>query len=283
MDISICGIKFKNPIVIASGPGGNGKELSNYINLSRLGGFTTKTITYKPKIGNPPPRIINLENGVINSIGLENPGFEEFLKNDLPFLEQFDTNIIASIGGYNSNEFCYMIKALENTKIKINELNLSCPNVDKGGSVILNDIEETKKIIKETRNATNKPLFVKLGIEGNLEELAKICVENGADGLTLINAPKGTKISLKDRNMDLKRGYGGISGPVIKPLGLASIYRVKKLFPKIPIIGMGGVVNKTDVLEYLAVGATLVGIGYGVMLDPQLPIRIIEELEESST
>ncbi|PNR92455.1 dihydroorotate dehydrogenase [Petrotoga sp. 9PWA.NaAc.5.4] len=283
MDINICGIKFKNPIVIASGPGGNGKELSNYINLSRLGGFTTKTITYKPKIGNPPPRIINIENGVINSIGLENPGFEEFLKNDLPFLEQFDTNIIASIGGYNSNEFCYMIKALENTKIKINELNLSCPNVDKGGSVILNDVEETKKIIKETRNATHKPLFVKLGIEGNLEELAKICVENGADGLTLINAPKGTKISLKDRNMDLKRGYGGISGPVIKPLGLASVYRVKKLFPKIPIIGMGGVVSKTDVLEYLAVGATLVGIGYGVMLDPQLPMHIIEGLDESST
>lgn len=279
MEIDVFGVKFKNPIVIASGPGGNGHELNEFIDLSQLGGFTTKTITFKPKIGNPPPRIINIENGVINSIGLENPGFDSFLNNDLSFLNELNTNVIASIGGYSAEEFCYMIKNLNNTNIKIFELNLSCPNVDKGGDTILNDLEETKRIIKQVSKISQKPLFVKLGIECNLEELAKIVLENGANGLTLINAPKGTKVNLdKNNSAELSRGFGGVSGPIIKPLALSCIYRVKKIFPDVSIIGMGGVVSKTDVLEFLKVGATLVGIGYGVMMDPQLPINIIEEL-----
>ncbi|HOB15599.1 MAG TPA: dihydroorotate dehydrogenase [Defluviitoga sp.] len=280
MEVDVLGIKFKNPIIIASGPGGNGKELIDYIDLSQLGGFTTKTITFKPKIGNPPPRIINIKNGVINSIGLENSGFESFLKDDVPFLEELDTNVIASIGGYNTEEFCYMIKSLNHTNIKMFELNLSCPNVDKGGDTILNDLRETKEIIRRASKITQKPLFVKLGIEGNLEQLAKLAIENGADGLVLINAPKGTKINLKNESNpeELLRGYGGVSGPIIKPLALGCIYRVKNIFPNVPIIGMGGVVCKADVLEFLKAGATLVGIGYGVMMDPELPINIIREL-----
>ncbi|WP_047267205.1 dihydroorotate dehydrogenase [Marinitoga sp. 1197] len=278
--VKICGVNFKNPIIIASGPGGNGKELSEYINLNKLGGFTAKTVTPEKREGNPPPRIVNVKSGIINSIGLQNPGIEDFMKYDLPFLNKLNTNIILSIGGNNKKDYLELIEKLNNSKAAFFELNLSCPNVGKSGIALGTDEIEIFDLLKEAKKISKKPLFVKFGVETFLEELVYSAIKGGADGVTLINSPKGMKISIENKKPILKRGVGGFSGPAIKPIALATIFRIKRKFKNLPIIGMGGVFDYKDAIEFIMAGANLVGIGSGVMSDPEIPTRIIDKLEE---
>ncbi|SHE68881.1 dihydroorotate dehydrogenase (NAD+) catalytic subunit [Marinitoga hydrogenitolerans DSM 16785] len=278
--VEVCGVKFKNPIIIASGPGGNGKELAKYIDLNKLGGFTAKTVTPDEKEGNPPPRIVNVKSGIINSIGLQNPGIEKFIKNDLPFLENLDTNVILSIGGDKKSDYIKLIESLNNSSAAFFELNLSCPNVGKNGIPLGIDEIAILDLVKEAKKISKKPIFIKLGVETFLEDLVEAAVKGGADGVTLINSPKGLKIDINKKKPILKKGVGGFSGPAIKPIALATIFRIRKKFKKLTIIGMGGVFSYEDAIEFIMAGANLVGVGSGVMADPEIPIKIIDDLDK---
>ncbi|NUU95060.1 hypothetical protein XO10_01915 [Marinitoga sp. 1135] len=278
--VNICGIEFKNPIIIASGPGGNGQELAKYIDLNKLGGFTAKTVTPDEKEGNPPPRIVNVKAGILNSIGLQNPGIDKFIEDDLNFLDSLDTNVILSIGGDKKEDYLNLIERLNDSKAVIFELNLSCPNVGKNGIPLGIDKEGIYLLVKEAKKISKKPIFIKLGVETFLEDLVESAVKGGVDGVTLINSPKGLKIDINTGKPILKRAVGGFSGPAIKPIALATVYRIRKVFRDLPIIGMGGVFTFEDAIEFIMAGANLVGIGAGVMSDPERPINIIKELEE---
>ncbi|KAF2956293.1 dihydroorotate dehydrogenase [Marinitoga sp. 38H-ov] len=277
--VEICNIKFKNPIIIASGPGGNGQELAEYIDLNKLGGFTSKTVTIKEKEGNPPPRIVNVKAGIINSIGLQNPGIENFIKNDLKFLNNLKTNVILSLGGENISDYLMLVDKLNNSNAAIFELNLSCPNVGKDGIPLGINEKSIFELVQEVKKISKKPIFIKFGVETFLEDLINAAIKAGADGITLINSPKGMKIDINTGKVILKRGVGGLSGPAIKPIALATIFRIRRNFRKIPIIGMGGVFDYKDAIEFIMAGANLVGVGSGVMTDPYLPLKIIYDLE----
>ncbi|GAB6190195.1 dihydroorotate dehydrogenase [Marinitoga arctica] len=278
--VEICGINFKNPIIISSGPGGNGKELAKYIDLNKLGGFTAKTVTPDEKDGNPPPRIVNVKSGIINSIGLQNPGIEKFIRNDLPFLEDLNTNVILSIGGDKKSDYLKLIERLNNSSAAFFELNLSCPNVGKSGIPLGIDEVAIFDLVKEAKKISKKPIFIKFGVETFLEDLVNTAVRGGADGVTLINSPKGLKIDINKKKPILKRAIGGFSGPAIKPIALATIFKIRKVFKDLPIIGMGGVFKFEDALEFIMAGANLVGVGAGVMSDPEIPTKIIDELDK---
>lgn len=275
-----CGVTFKNPIVLASGPAGNGEELSKEIDLSLLGGFTSKTITLHETQGNPPPRIVDVYGGIINSIGLQNPGLETFLSETLPFLEQINTPLIISLASNYFEELAIMIKKLNDKQFDFFELNFSCPNVDKAKEPIGSVPEKIYSTLKELRMIANKPLLIKFAPSDNIIDLVKASVNAGADGLVLCNCPKGMKIDINTMKPILKRGFGGFAGPAIKPIALNQVYQVRKEFKDTLIIGTGGVMNHEDALEYLMAGANLVGIGFGVMVDPRLPIDVVKGLNQ---
>ncbi|QTA38311.1 dihydroorotate dehydrogenase [Thermosipho ferrireducens] len=277
--VNILGFTFKNPVIIASGPGGNGKELSNYIDLNRLGGFTAKTVTLKERPGNPPPRIVNVKAGIINSIGLQNPGIDKFIKEDLPFLESLNTNIILSIGGDTKSEYLSLIERLNDSKAVFFELNLSCPNVSKHNTNLEHDSDAIYELVKEAKKISKKPIFIKLGSNLFLEKIVKRAIDAGVDGVSLINSSKGLKVDIKKKRLILKRGIGGFSGPAIKPIALAAIFNIKRKFKHLPIIGMGGIFDYKDALEFIMIGANLIAIGSGVMADPEIPIKIAHDLE----
>ncbi|MDN5342641.1 MULTISPECIES: dihydroorotate dehydrogenase [Oceanotoga] len=268
--------KIKNPFIIASGPCGNFEELSEIIDINNLGGITTKTITKEPKIGNKAPRIVNLNDGLLNSIGLENKGIDYFIENEIKRIENYNTLKIISIGGYNEYDFEYMIEKIDDYDIDFYELNLSCPNVNKGGATLLNDKKLLSKVIERSCNSTDKPIFLKFGYESNLEELVKIGVYNGASGVTLINTLKGMKIDINTGKPILKMKTGGVSGSFIKPMAVHCIYKIREKFPYLPIIGMGGVFNHEDAIELAMAGANLIGVGTAMMMDPEIVNKIIK-------
>lgn len=273
-----CGVKFNNPIVLASGPAGNGEELSKEIDLSLLGGFTSKTITLHETHGNPPPRIVDVYGGIINSIGLQNPGLETFLSDNIPFLEQIKTPLIISLASNYYEEFEIMINRLNDKHFAFFELNFSCPNVDKGREPIGTIPKKIYSTVNKLKKITNKPLLIKFAPSDNIVELVKASVNAGVDGVVLSNCPKGMKIDINTMRPILKRDFGGFAGPAIKPIALNQVYQVRKAFKDIIIVGTGGVINYEDALEYLMAGANLVGIGFGVMIDPTLPINVIQDL-----
>lgn len=276
-------IYFKNPVILASGPAGNGQEIKEELELSLLGGFTTKTITYNKIRGNPPPRIVDVYGGILNSVGLQNEGVKNF-KDELKIFNDLDTNIICSVGGFSKEEYVKVVNELKYEKsIKIFELNLSCPNVSKGKGPIGQDPDIIKYIIKEIKLLTSKPIFVKFGPESNLIDLVAIADDSGIDGVTLINCPLGMRIDIHTGKPILKRNSGGFSGPAIKPIAIYHVFNIRANFPNIPIIGTGGVTSYEDVIEFIMAGANLVGIGTGVMMNPKLPIEIINDLKNKTS
>lgn len=282
LKVRVLGITFRNPILIASGPGGFGEELSKHLDFSKIGGFITKTITPNPREGNAPPRIVDTHGGILNSIGLPNPGIEKFTEETIPQLKKLNTNIFVSIGGDSLEDFEVMAQVIDGFQfIKGIELNLSCPNVSKGGLLFGKDSKILKKIVSLVTNATNKPVLAKLTPEvTDITEFAQIAIEGGADGISLINCPQGLRININTGLPYLKRGIGGLSGPAIKPIALAKIYQVRSKLPDIPIIGVGGVMTYEDVLEFAMAGANLVAIGTGIMINPKLPEEILPKLIE---
>ncbi len=280
--VELFGLRFKNPVVLASGPSGNGKEAIEVFDLAKLGGFTTKTVTWEPRQGNPPPRLVEIYGGILNSIGLENNGIECFIKEELPLLKDVDTVKIVSVGGDTVEEFAQMVERLNDIPyVDVIELNLSCPNVENGGISFGKSPSMVRKVCETCKKMSpKKPLMAKLSSDvTDVVEIASEAIKGGIDGLTLINSVQGMRMNIETGRPYLLRGVGGMSGPCIKPIGIWNVYQVRRAFPDIPIIGTGGVMNGEDVIEYIMAGANVVGIGFGAIVDFDLPYRVIDEIK----
>ena len=278
--INFAGIKMKNPVTVASGTFGYGREYSNFFDLSKLGGIITKGTSIKPKSGNKPPRVCETPSGMLNSIGLQNPGVEYFSENDLPFLRKFDTAIIVNACGSTIEDYIEVCKILDTLPIDGVELNLSCPNVKAGCMAFGSSYEGVKEVTSKVRKVLNKPLIVKLTPNvSNIGEIAKGAEDGGADGVSLINTLLGMKIDIEKRRPVLANNTGGLSGPAIRPVAVRMVYEVAQAV-NIPILGMGGIVNGEDAIEFLLAGASAISIGAGNFQDPYTSINTINEIEQ---
>jgi dihydroorotate dehydrogenase (NAD+) catalytic subunit len=270
---------FRTPIVLASGPAGFGLELAGALDFRKIGALTTKTITSEPREGNPQPRVVDAPSGMVNSIGLENPGIEAFRRDILPRIGGLPTVRIVSLAGRAPDEVANMAADLESaTGIDWIELNLSCPNVR--GETVADRPDQVSAYVRATRDASTRPLLAKLPSSDHLLALAGAALAAGADGLTLINAVRGLRIDTETGRPFLARECGGLCGPAILPVALARVFEVRRTFPDAFLVGTGGVVCVRDVVEMLCAGANLVGVGFGVMADPASVFALAAELEQ---
>lgn len=279
MKISIAGIELKNPVMTASGTFGSGKEYSEYIDLNKLGAIVVKGISGTPWKGNDSPRIAETYGGMLNSIGLQNPGVEVFIKEDLPFLEQYDTKVIVNIVGRTVEEYCEVAERLRDTNIDMMELNISCPNVKEGGVAFGTDPLTVEKVTKEVKKVAKQPLIVKLSPNvTDIASIAKAAVAGGADALSLINTLLGIVIDIDRREPILANIVGGLSGPAIKPVAIRMVYEVARAVD-VPIIGMGGIMNAEDAIEFILAGATGVAVGMANFINPTATIDVLNGIE----
>lgn len=279
-EINFAGIKMKNPVTVASGTFGYGREYSDFFDLSKLGGIITKGTSLKPRSGNKSPRICETASGMLNSIGLQNPGVEYFAQNDLPFLKKFDTAIIVNACGSTVDEYVELCKILNTLDIDGVELNLSCPNVKAGCMAFGNTYEGVKEITSHVRKVLDMPLIVKLTPNvTDIATIAKGAEDAGADGVSLINTLLGMKIDINTKRPILANNTGGLSGPAIKPIAVRMVYQVAQSV-NIPILGMGGIVNGEDAIEFMLAGASAVSIGAGNFIDPYTSINTVKGIEE---
>lgn len=277
--INFAGIEMKNPVTVASGTFGYGREFSTFFDLSKLGGIITKGTSLKPRSGNKPPRVCETAAGMLNSIGLQNPGVEYFAQNDLPFLRQFDTAIIVNACGSSIEEYVELCKILNTLDIDGVELNLSCPNVKAGCLAFGNTYEGVKEVTSQVRKVLDKPLIVKLTPNvTNIAEIAKAVEDAGADGVSLINTLLGMKIDIDKRKPVLANNTGGLSGPAIKPIAVRMVYQVAQAV-NIPVLGMGGIVNGEDAIEFMLAGANAISTGAGNFISPTTSIDTILGIE----
>lgn len=271
LKVNYCGVEFKNPIVTASGTFGFGYEYNEYASLSEYGGISSKGLTRLPRSGNKPPRIAETASGVLNSVGLQNPGVEVFADVIMPGLaEQFDTNVIANMSGSTIEEYAEMAEILSETDAALIEMNISCPNVKHGGMAFGTNAAVVERLTREVKSRAKKPLVVKLSPNvTSVTEIAKAAEAGGADGLSLINTLLGMKIDINTRRPVLANNTGGLSGPAIKPVAVRMVNEVYNAVA-LPIIGMGGVMSGDDVIEFMIAGARLVALGTGLFQKPDL-------------
>ena len=278
--VNFAGIEMKNPVTVASGAFGYGREYAEFFDLGKLGAIITKGTSLKPKSGNKPSRVCETASGMLNSIGLQNPGVEYFANNDLPFLRKFDTKIIVNACGSTIEEYVELCKILNNLDIDGVELNLSCPNVKEGCMAFGNTYEGVRKVTSEVRKVLNKPLIVKLTPNvTDIAGIAKGVEDGGADAVSLINTLLAMKIDIYKRKPVLANNTGGLSGPAIKPVAVRMVYQVAQAV-NIPIMGLGGIMSGEDAIEFMLAGATTVSIGAGNFVDPYTSIKTIEGIEE---
>ncbi len=278
--INFCGTEFKNPIVTASGTFGFGGEYSEYADLSEYGGFTAKGLTRKAREGNPAPRIAETPSGILNSVGLQNPGVEYFAELIMPALADFDTNVIANMSGNTAEEYCEMAEILSETEVSMIEMNISCPNVKQGGLAFGTNPAVVRSLTAEVKKHCKKPLIVKLSPNvTSITDIAKAAEDGGADAVSLINTLLGMKIDINTRRPILANNTGGLSGPAVKPVAVRMVHQVYQAV-KLPIIGMGGVMSGADVIEFMIAGASLVALGTGLFKEPDLIIRVKREINE---
>lgn len=273
------GLHLKNPIIPASGCFGFGKEYAELYDLSRLGGIAIKSATPQERVGNPTPRIAETPMGMLNAIGLQNKGVDSIIENELPFLAQYDVEIIANVAGAAEEDYVEVIRKLNDQPVvKAYELNISCPNVKHGGIGLGTDPKLAAHVTRLAKEAAEKPVYVKLSPNvTNIVEIAKAVEEAGADGLVLINTLMGMRIDLKSGKPELANKTGGLSGPAIKPVAIRMVYQVARAV-QIPIIGVGGITCAEDVLEFLLAGASAVEVGAQNFVDPYVCVKIIDEL-----
>lgn len=279
LSVKIGSLELKNPILLASGTVGYGNEISEFTDLSKIGGIVTKSISLKPRKGNPPQRIVETPSGMLNAIGLANVGVEVFVKEKIPFLEKLNATIICNIAASTLNEYVECVNILENQKsIKAFEINVSCPNVKDGGLIFGNDINWVGKITEQVRKATKKPLIIKLSPNvPRIADFAAISKKEGADAVSAINTLVGTSFDIYTRKPKIKNITGGLSGPAIKPIALAKVLEIKRNVD-IPIIGIGGIMNWKDVVEFMIVGASAIQIGTANFINPNISNEIVDEL-----
>ena len=278
--VNFAGIEMKNPVTVASGTFGYGREYADFFDLGKLGAIITKGTSLRPKSGNKPSRVCETPSGMLNSIGLQNPGVEYFANNDLPFLRKFDTKIIVNACGSSIDEYVELCKILNNLDIDGVELNLSCPNVKEGCMAFGNTYEGVKRVTSEVRKVLDKPLIVKLTPNvTDIAGIAKGVEDGGADAVSLINTLLAMKIDIYKRKPVLANNTGGLSGPAIKPVAVRMVYQVAQAV-NIPIMGLGGIVSGEDAIEFMLAGATTVSIGAGNFIDPYTSVKVVEGIEE---
>ncbi|NPA14557.1 MAG: dihydroorotate dehydrogenase [Aquificae bacterium] len=283
LSIQLWGIKFKNPVWVASGTFGYGLEANQIYDISQLGAVVLKGLSLKPRQGNEPPRIVETYCGMLNAIGLQNPGVEKFLTEIYPQLEKIDTHLVANVFDETEEGYVEVIKALNGcSKIVAYELNVSCPNVKKGGMIFGHDERVLASLIEKVKKATSKPVIVKLSPNvGDIKKFARVCVEAGADGLSLINTILAMKINVEKMKPELSIKTGGLSGPAILPIAVRMVYQVfEEVGQEVPIIGMGGITTYEDALEHILAGASCIQVGTANFYEPTAPLQIIEGIQK---
>lgn len=276
----LCGVELKNPIIMASGTFGFGKEYGEIYDISVLGGISSKGLTYVPKAGNDGLRVYETASGMMNSVGLENPGVQGFIDQELPSFSKLDLCRIVNLGGSCEDDYVEGAKLLDDKDFDIIELNISCPNVKHGGMAFGIKSEVARDVVRSVRKATKKPLIVKLSPNAeDIVEMAKVCEEEGADGISLVNTFKAMAIDIKNKKPVFDNVTAGLSGPAIKPIALRMVYEVCKAV-SIPVVGMGGIMNAGDVIEFIMAGATCVQIGTANFTDPKIGEKIIADLNK---
>jgi dihydroorotate dehydrogenase (NAD+) catalytic subunit len=279
LSVDLAGIKLKNPIMPASGCFGFGREFAEFYDLSKLGGIAVKATSLEQRAGNWTPRVAETYAGMINSIGLQNPGIDKVISEELKFLEKYDTEIFVNIVGHSIEDYVEVSERISKVKnVSALELNVSCPNV-KDGTHFGTDAKLLEALVSEVKKVATKPVFVKLSPNvTDIVSMAKAAQKGGADGLSMINTLLGMRIDMKTRKPVIARKIGGLSGPAIKPVAIRMIYDVSQEV-KLPIIGMGGIMNADDVLEFIYAGASAVAIGTANFIEPFACLEIIDELE----
>lgn len=279
LQVDLNGLILHNPITVASGTFGFGREYAEYVDLNDIGGIMVKGLTLKPRAGNPSPRVAETPMGMLNSVGLQNPGIDYFIEHEIPYLRQFNTAIIANINGTNIEEYCEIAEITSKADVDSLELNISCPNVKAGGLAFGTDPNMVYKVTKAVREASgNKHLIVKLSPNvKDIKEIALAAEEAGADCLSMINTLTGMVIDINSRKPILARGIGGMSGPAVKPVAVRMVYETAGVV-NIPIIGMGGITDYKDAVEFLLAGANAISIGTANFTDPMVTKRILNNL-----
>lgn len=280
LSVNIAGINFDNPLIMASGTFGFGKEYSEYVDLNEIGGISVKGLTLKERKGNPPPRIAETPAGILNSVGLQNPGVDAFIKDDLPFLKKYKTKVIANIAGNTIEEYCQMAEILGDSDVDAIEMNVSCPNVKAGCLAFGTTPKGIEEITSNVKKYCKQPLIVKLTPNvADIKSIAMAAEAAGADSISLINTLLGLAIDIHKRKPILANNFGGMSGPAVKPIALRMVYEAAHAV-KIPVIGMGGISSGDDAIEFLLAGATAVMVGTANFVDPTAPIKILKGIEQ---
>lgn len=279
LKISIAGVELKNPVMTASGTFGSGKEYGEFVDLNKLGAVIVKGVSSTPWKGNPSPRIAETYGGMLNSVGLQNPGVDAFIEEDIPFLRQYDTKIIVNVSGKTVQEYCAVAERLAHGDVDLLELNISCPNVKEGGITFGTNCQMVEHVTREVKKYARQPLIVKLSPNvTDITEIARAAVAGGADGLSLINTLLGMAIDIHKRKPVLANTMGGLSGPAIKPVAVRMVYQVAKAV-EVPIIGMGGIMTGEDAVEFLLAGATGVAVGTANFANPMATMDVLQGIE----
>ena len=276
MSIDLAGVQLNNPVMTASGTFGSGQEYAEFVDLNALGAVVTKGVSSVPWPGNQTPRIVETTGGMMNAIGLQNPGVEMFCKRDIPFLKQYDTKIIVNVCGKTTKDYLMVVERLENEDVDLLEMNISCPNVKEGGIAFGQDPKATETITRMVKKYAKQPVIMKLSPNvTDIAEMAKAAEAGGADVISLINTLTGTKIDIHKRSFVLANQTGGLSGPAIKPIALRMVHQVAKAV-KLPIIGMGGIATAEDAIEFLMAGASAISVGTANFFNPKATIEVVE-------
>ena len=280
LSVNLAGVELKNPVMTASGTFGSGAEYSEFVDLNKLGAVVTKGVANVPWPGNPTPRITETASGMLNAIGLQNPGIDVFCKRDIPFLKQFDTKIIVNVCGKSTEDYCEVVERLANEPVDLLEINVSCPNVKEGGIAFGQNPAALEAITKEVKKYAKQPVIMKLSPNvTDIAEMAKAAEAGGADILSLINTLTGMKIDINRRTFALANKTGGMSGPAVKPIAVRMVYQVANAV-SLPIIGMGGIASAEDALEFIMAGATAVSVGTANFFNPYCTEEVVQGIEK---
>ena len=278
--VNIAGVEWKNPVTVASGTFGSGAEFAEFVDLNRLGAVTTKGVANIPWAGNPTPRVAETYGGMMNAVGLQNPGVDVFCERDIPFLRQYDSKIIVNVCGKSEEDYCEVVERLADEDVDMLEINISCPNVKEGGIAFGQDPGAAEKITKAVKKYAKQPVIMKLSPNvTDITVMAKAAEAGGADALSLINTLTGMKIDIHRRTFALANKTGGFSGPAVKPVAVRMVYQAANAV-KLPIIGMGGISTAEDAIEFLLAGATAVSVGTANFFNPYATVEIADGIED---
>ena len=280
MKVNIAGVEWKNPVTVASGTFGSGAEFSEFVDLNQLGAVTTKGVANVPWPGNPTPRVTEVYGGMMNAIGLQNPGIDLFCERDIPFLRQYDTKIIVNVCGKSTEDYCEVVERLADEEVDMLEINISCPNVKEGGIAFGQNPKAAEDITKAVKKYAKQPVIMKLSPNvTDIAEMAKAVEAGGADAVSLINTLTGMKIDIHRKTFAIANKTGGVSGPIVHPIAVRMVYQVANAV-KVPIIGMGGISCAEDAIEMILAGASAVSVGTANFHNPAVTMEIVAVIED---